>query len=111
MGQNENNIQIREIMEALTHIKVNQAKHELHQDRMNEILEKLTESVEYHIKRSDNLEELVSLFKQDSDTKLTAELEPIKSHINFIKGTAWALGIVAAVIMGLHQMGILQKLL
>ena len=98
------------ITESITEIKINQAKHEASQDRMNEILAKLTISVEYHIQRSDNLEELVNLYKKENDQNLATELAPIKSYIAFIKGCTTTLAIVGALTLALHQMGILQKL-
>jgi hypothetical protein len=98
------------ITESITEIKINQVKHEASQARMNEILAKLTTSVEYHILRSDNLEELVNLYKENAEQNLANELAPIKSHISFIKGATATLAVVGALIMALHQMGILQKL-
>ncbi len=55
---------IDSMIQELNQIKLSQVKHEAHQDRMNEILSKLTESVEYHIKRSDTLD-----IKQDMRRK------------------------------------------
>lgn len=106
-----NDSQFRDMMETILDIKVAQAKQESNLDRQNDILEKLTKSVEYHIMRSDKLEELVQLYKKDSDQKLIDELQPIKAHISFLRGAAWTIAGVAALLAGLHEMGILQKLL
>jgi predicted component of type VI protein secretion system len=97
--------------ETITEIKIILTKHESNQERMNEILAKLTQSVEYHIKRSDNLEELVSRYKADSDIKLTEQMQTIKTHIDFVKGAAYTVGLVVTAFVMLHQMGILQKLI
>ena len=97
--------------ETITEIKIILTKHEANQERMNEILSKLTESVEYHIKRSDNLEELVSQYKYDSDQKLTVQMQTIKTHIGFVKGAVYTVGVAVGAIVTLHQMGILQKLI
>jgi hypothetical protein len=112
MGNNDENInqKLDLVIRDVNDIKVSQVRHESQQDHMNQILGKLTESVEYHIKRTDTLEELVSLYKSDSDTNLTKELEPIKSHINILKGITYAVTAVGAILMALHQMGILQRL-
>lgn len=111
MNNNDNiNQKLDLVVQDVNDIKLSQVRHESQQDRMNEILGKLTESVEYHIKRTDTLEELVSLYKSDSDANLTKELEPIKSHINVLKGITYAVTAVGAIVMALYQMGILQKL-
>lgn len=106
-----NDSQFKDMMETILDIKVAQAKQESNLDRQNDILEKLTKSVEYHIMRSDKLEELVQLYKKDSDQKLIDELQPIKAHISFLRGVSWTIAGAAAFLASLHQMGILQKLL
>lgn len=106
-----NDSQFRDMMETILDIKVAQAKQEANLDRQNDILAKLTTSVEYHIMRSDKLEELVELYKKDSDEKLITELQPIKAHISFLKGAAWTCAGIATILVTLHEMGILQKLL
>lgn len=103
--------QLRDMMETILDIKVAQVKQESNLDRQNDILEKLTKSVEYHIMRCDKLEELVELYKKDSDDKLVNELAPIKSHISFLKGAAWTCAGIGTILVTLHEMGILQKLL
>lgn len=100
-----------EISTAITDIKITQVRQAANQDRMNEILDTLTRSVEHHIQRSDNLEELVELYKKENEKQLNEELKPIKSHVSFVKGAFWALSICAVVLVTLHEMGILQKLL
>lgn len=101
----------KEISSAITDIKITQVKQAANHDRMNEILEKLTESVEYHIQRSDNLEKLVELYKKDNETQLNEELAPIKSHVSFVKGAFWALSICCVIVVTMYEMGIIQKLI
>lgn len=110
MADNNNDSQFKDMMETILDIKVAQAKQEANLDRQNDILEKLTKSVEYHILRSDRLEELVQAYKKDSDQKLVDELQPIKAHISFLKGVGWTLVAIGSLIAGLHEMGIIQKL-
>lgn len=99
-----------DLNEAIVEIKITQTKQEAHLNRLNDLLSELNKSVDYHIKRSDTLEELVQAFKADTDTKIHEELAPIKSHITFVKAAMWTLGLVGAFIMALHQLGILQRL-
>jgi uncharacterized coiled-coil protein SlyX len=91
-------------------IKITQTKQEVHLARLNDLLSELNKSVDYHIKRSDTLEELVQAFKEDTDAVIKKELAPINSHITLVKGAMWTLGIVGTLIMALHQLGILQRL-
>lgn len=69
---------------------------------MKEILARNTSDIEHHIKRTDLAEQNLELLRED--------LKPIKNHVSFVKGVMWALGIVGAFVMALHQLGILQKL-
>lgn len=61
-----------------------------------------TASLETHIRRTDLAEERMD----GMDNKIT----PLEKHVAFMKGAAWALGIVGAMLIGLHQFGILQRL-
>lgn len=61
-----------------------------------------TASLETHIRRTEIAEEQISTIKDD--------IKPIKSHVAFVKGAIWSLGIVGAVILGLHELGIIDKL-
>ncbi len=117
MSQNK----IDKIADDIVDLKITAAK-------QNEILERLTDSVEYHIKRTDALEDLHAIIKEEmihaqSEQKLTKALleSMIKSQearatakTNLLKNTistAMAtLGVVGAVLLALHELGILQKL-
>lgn len=50
---------------------------------IDKTLERNTESLEEHMKRSDHLESLVNIQEQEFKN----ELEPIKKHVNMIKGS------------------------
>lgn len=114
-----NGNKLEKLNDTVQDLKVQMARQEVNFERLNEILARLTESVEIHVKRSDNLEELVTLFKQDLDDKLNkdkeesisnlhAELLPIKSHISFVKGAIWMIGAVIGLMALLHQFGLLK---
>ena len=109
---------INQLVDDVTELKIVLAKQELNSERQNEILDRLTSSVEHHIERTDKLEELVSLLREEAiknasniKSEVHQELIPIKNHIAFIKGAAYALGVVGAVLLGLNQLGILGKIL
>lgn len=99
------------IFEGLIEIKVTLARHEaLH--------ERNTASLEHHVKRTDLAEDNIRLlqdhdaaFREELTSKISEELKPIKAHIAFVNGAIWALGIAGAIIIALHQLGIIQKLL
>jgi LPS sulfotransferase NodH len=103
--------QIQRIAEDITELKVVIAKQEVNAGNMNKILDRLTESVEVHVRRSDSLEKLVELVRTETSAKIEAEMKPIKAHIHFIKGAMWAIGGVGALLLALDKMGILQKLI
>lgn len=65
-----------------------------------------TATLEVHVKRTDLAEENINQLR----TNITEELKPIKSHIAFVKGAIWALGITGAIILGLGELGILSKI-
>lgn len=109
---------INQLIDDVTELKILIAKQEINSDRQNEILDRLTSSVEHHIERTDKLEELVSLLREEAiknvasiKSEVHSDLIPIKSHIAFIKGAAYALGVIGAIILGLNQLGILSKIL
>lgn len=75
------------------------------QDDISEIKEiqaRNTADIEHHIHRTDLAEQNLELLKE--------EIKPIKSHVAFVKGAIWALGVAGAILMGLNELGILQKL-
>lgn len=111
-------MKINQLIDDVTELKILIAKQEINSDRQNEILDRLTSSVEHHIERTDKLEELVSLLREEAiknvatiKSEVHADLIPIKNHISFIKGAAYTLGVVGAIILGLNQLGILSKIL
>lgn len=61
-----------------------------------------TASLETHIKRTEIAEENISKIQED--------IKPIKSHVAFVKGAMWALGVTGGILFALQQMGILSKL-
>lgn len=108
---------INQLIDDVTELKILIAKQEINSDRQNEILDRLTSSVEHHIERTDKLEELVSLLREEAiknvasiKSEVHSDLIPIKNHIAFIKGAAYAIGVVGAIILGLNQLGILGKI-
>lgn len=87
------------ILEDLTDLKVIQERHSV-------LHEKNTEDLAEHIRRTAQNEEMIK--------SLSDDLAPIKKHVTVVetiaKNTMYVLGIVAAIIMGLEKLGILQKL-
>jgi hypothetical protein len=92
------------LTDIVNELKIQVAKQDLNFEHLNAILLRLTESVEIHVRRSDNLEELVSLYKTD----MLKEIDPIKSHISFIKGVLWTISGVGGVVVVLSQIGIVK---
>ena len=113
---------IDKIYDDLTELKISSVK-------QNEILERLTESVEYHIKRTDALEDLHAILKEDmiraraehelTKTLLTANIQSQKdkaTHKNELltKTLTTILSTLIAVggfLLALHELGILKKLI
>lgn len=92
----ENSNKLEKILEQLSDIKVVLERHTV-------LHEKNTDDLAEHIRRTDLLE-----------TKLEEELGPIKSHVTKVDITIKVIGIAAAtlgaILMGLHELGILKKL-
>jgi hypothetical protein len=62
------------------------------QHELNLTLSRLTDTVEYHVKRSDALEKQVTLIELD----LRSDLEKVKEHVNMVNGFAKiAMGLLA----------------
>lgn len=99
---------IDKIIDVVHDLKIQVAKQDLNLDRLNEILARLTDSVEIHVQRSDNLEELLSLYKKELDSKFQSEIEPLKSHVSFVKGITYAVSMFIGLLMILHQFGLLK---
>lgn len=92
------------LTDVVNDLKIQVAKQDLNFEHLNDILLRLTESVEIHVRRSDNLEELVSLYKAD----MSKEIDPIKAHISFVKGALWSISGVVGLIVVLSQVGLLK---
>lgn len=83
-----------------------------------------TTSLEEHMRRTSALEERQDMLaaeledsREKSDSRyrtilleIKKTVRPIERHISFMKGAFWAIGIVGAVLLGAHEMGILDKL-
>lgn len=111
------NYKIDKIVEDVNDLKITSAKLEINHQKTNEILERITDSVEYHIKRSDKLEELVGLIKTEHNNLILSqefnkkELEnKIENKKNNDKLIWVVLAAVGAIILGLNELGILSKL-
>lgn len=90
---------VDKILEKITDIEKTLVRHEGYHERN-------TASLETHILRTNLLEKRIEL--------LVEEVDPIKTHVavvgSVIKSGLIGLGILGSVLMGLHSMGILQKL-
>lgn len=112
MSQNLND-KVDKIAEDVGDLKVAVAKLDISYEKTNEILERITESVEYHIKRSDKLEELVALIKEEHiqlKNNQDATEQKIESKTDSIKLVMYVLATVGAIFLGLNELGILKKL-
>lgn len=79
------------------HTKVDEVSDKL--SDINSTLQRNTDSLELHMKRSDNLEVMVN----HQELSFKAELEPIKKHVNMVKG-ALAFISVAATLLGILKL-------
>ena len=99
--------ELSNIKENISEIKTILARHEV-------LHERNTDSIEYHIKRTELAEKRIEMLQENDlsiKEQITVELAPIKAHISVLKGVGLALSILGAIIMGLHQLGVLDKLL
>lgn len=90
---------IDKIVEDISEIKLDVAKN--------------TISLDEHIRRTNAVEELIQLHQNDvKELKVTIDedVSMLKKHVAFVKGAIWTLGMAAAIIMGLNELGILSKL-
>lgn len=101
---------IDKILEDLSEVKIVQAKHTI-------LHEKNTQDLERHILRTDLAEARIEMLtKADVELKeeLLVEISPIKSHVHAvdagIKVLIWTLTAIGAIVLGLKQLGILEKL-
>lgn len=73
-----------------------------HISEINTTLAVNTSSLETHIRRTELAESQIQNLQDD--------IKPIKSHVAFMKGVAWALGVAGSILIGLNELGILKKL-
>lgn len=112
MSQNLNN-KVDKIAEDVGDVKIAVAKLEVSHDKTNDILERITESVEYHIKRSDKLEDLVASTNTEFISLRQQQLlmeERLNNKSDSVKLVMYVLAAVGAIVLGLNELGILQKL-
>lgn len=89
-------------------------------DRINDdttelkvIMARNTNSLEDHMRRTTANEEFIQIVRAEAErnkVEIIQDIEPIKSHVAFMKGAAWSLGIAGSIIFALEKMGILAKL-
>lgn len=75
-------------------------------NKIDKVMEEIVEikvDLREHMSRTLQNEQMISIIKQDID--------PIKKHVAFVKGAAWALGIAGTIVLALISTGILKKLL
>lgn len=95
-----------DIVEDISEMKVNVAKIEINHERTTDILDRLTSSVEHHIKRTDELQDLVIELKlQQELTK--ADLQKKKELDRMI---LYTLGAVGTILLAFKELGLLDKL-
>lgn len=109
------------LSEDVIELRVAFVKQEANYEKAIEILDRLTDSVVEHVRRSDQIEELVEQHKAYNDVqleklkhesekellKLQSDLSQKKSNDRMIWVVLMAIG---GVILGLHELGILEKL-
>lgn len=98
---------IDNIVEDVNEVKIAITKLEGGYERSVEILDRLTSSVEHHIKRTDELQNIVI----DSTLKLALVEQRIEDDKARSKLIYMVLAVVGTIILGLKQLGILDKLL
>jgi hypothetical protein len=74
---------------------------------------KNTASLDTHIRRTDLAEENIKFTREEIGylkSQMVEEFKPVKSHIAFVKGAMWAMGIAGAVVLGLNELGVFKVL-
>jgi hypothetical protein len=66
------------------------------------ILARNTSSLEYHIHRTDLLEDNVSMLRK--------ELKPVEDHVKMVRWSFYLLGTIGAILLALKQLGIFDNL-
>lgn len=73
-----------------------------------------TKELEIHVEGVILAREQNNILRQEMENRfdsVDSDLKPIKSHVAFVKGAIWSLGIAGAIVLGLNELGIIQKLL
>jgi hypothetical protein len=91
---------LEKILNEIQEIKLTMVRLEL-------LHSKNTESLEEHVKRTNLLEEDILRTKK----YLVKEIAPFKKLLVFFKGSVWAIGVLASLVVFLKQMGYLSKIL
>lgn len=99
-------LKIDNIVEDINEVKIAITKLESSYEQSINILDRLTNSVEHHIRRTDELQDVMGKFNIQQEL-LKQKVEDDKSRHKLIYVV---LGIVGTVILGLKQLGILDKL-
>lgn len=71
------------------------------QDVLGKEIADIKINVAYHIRRSDNIEELVNISREEYKTlvsKIEAELKPVKAHVNLVDASLKIFGGIAVII-------------
>lgn len=101
---------IGKLAEDVVELKISAKATEITLKHNTTVLDRLTQSVEEHVARSNRLEELVGLVRQEAQFNE----KKLESHIHMVGVIAKVIGItlaaIGSVILGLYQMGILQKI-
>lgn len=74
------------------HSKVDEVNDKL--SDINVTLNRNTDSLELHMKRSDNLEVML----KHQELSFEAQIEPIKKHVNMVKGALKFIGLVSTLL-------------
>jgi len=72
-----------------------------------------TRELEIHIEGVNLAREQNDILKKQMEVgfqNVNADMKPIKSHVSFVQGAFWAVSICCAILIGLNELGILQKL-
>ena len=91
---------IDKILDDVTELKIVAVKQEINMELITKILDRLTLSVEEHVKRSDNFEKGLAFVGQDLQNKKDRDLLIVA-----------VLGALGAVLLFLKEFGILDKFL
>lgn len=102
-------VKFGKLADDIVELKVSVAKQEVNLTNQNKTLDRLTDSVELHIRRTAALEDMVELVRSEIDAKIESEIKPIKTHVHFVKGAIWAAGIVITALGALYKSGVLHK--